>query len=150
MTSEDWIERITGELKALNTYKPAYDTVIGSLADILAERDNVYQMYQRSGGQPIVKRTSDRGAVNLAKNPALVMWNELNTQALSYWRELGMTPSGYKKLNATVIESPTRSPILDLIGILEREAEETNGTEEKNTDREARHGAQEDPGGDQS
>ena len=38
------------------------------------------------------------------KNPVLVMEMELNTQALSYWRDLGLTPSGLKKLNADAIK----------------------------------------------
>ena len=32
------------------------------------------------------------------KNPALVIINECNQQALAYWRDLGLTPAGFKKL----------------------------------------------------
>lgn len=34
----------------------------------------------------------------MTKNPLLVMWDEQNKTALAYWRELGLTPSSYKKL----------------------------------------------------
>lgn len=34
----------------------------------------------------------------MTKNPLLTTWDELNKTALSYWRELGLTPSSYKKL----------------------------------------------------
>ena len=119
MEKADWQKKIQNELEALNTYKPAYDTIIGSLAGILEERDRVYQKYQDEGARPIIERTSDRGAVNMAKNPHIVLWNELNAAALSYWRELGMTPAGYKKLNATVIENPQQSSLEALLAKLE-------------------------------
>lgn len=119
MNSKDWRKRIRKELEGLNTYKASYDTIISSLASILEERDRVYQKYQDEGARPIIERTSDRGAVNMAKNPHIVLWNELNAAALSYWRELGMTPAGYKKLNATVIESPQQSPLEALLEKLE-------------------------------
>lgn len=31
----------------------------------------------------------------------LVLWDDLNKTALAYWRELGLTPSSYKKLTGT-------------------------------------------------
>lgn len=34
----------------------------------------------------------------MTKNPLLVLWDDLNKSALAYWRELGMTPSSYKKM----------------------------------------------------
>ena len=30
--------------------------------------------------------------------------NDLNRDALAYWRDLGLTPAGYKKLNADVVQ----------------------------------------------
>ena len=43
-------------------------------------------------------RSNKAGATNLTKNPLLVLWDELNKTALAYWRELGLTPSSYKKI----------------------------------------------------
>ena len=34
----------------------------------------------------------------------LVMEMDLNAQALAYWRDLGLTPAGLKKLNAEVVK----------------------------------------------
>ena len=38
------------------------------------------------------------------QNPMLRLVNDLNRDALAYWRDLGLTPAGYKKLNADVVK----------------------------------------------
>ena len=52
----------------------------------------------------VVEHVSDRGAVNLKRNPLLQLWQDLNAQALAYWRDLGLTPAGLKRLKDTTAE----------------------------------------------
>ena len=47
------------------------------------------------------------------KNPMLVLELDLNAQALAYWRDLGLTPAGLKKLNADVVKDKTTSDGLE-------------------------------------
>ena len=44
-------------------------------------------------------------ATNTVKNPKLVIWMDLNTQALAYWKELGLTPSGLKRLKEAAADA---------------------------------------------
>ena len=98
MTAKQWKNRINQQLSALGQTEKAYDSVVSTLADILEQRDAVYQDYIDGGCEPVREYTNKGGATNLTKNPLLVLWDDLNKSALAYWRELGMTPSSYKKM----------------------------------------------------
>ena len=65
------------------------------------------------GAVPVVERVSDRGARNSGKNPLLVLWMELNRDALAYWRELGLTPSGLKRLNESAMAGAKEQSALE-------------------------------------
>ena len=41
----------------------------------------------------------------MTKNPLLVLWDDLNKSALAYWRELGLTPSSYKKMTGDTVKA---------------------------------------------
>ena len=99
MTKDKWKQNITRATKALNTYRKEFDPVIEALAEILEQRDAAYKDFLDSGAESVTEFISDRGATNMKKNPRLAVWMDLNTQALAFWRDLGMSPSGLKKLN---------------------------------------------------
>ena len=98
MTAKQWKNLIKQQLSALGQTEKAYDSVISTLADILEQRDAVYQEYIDRGCEPVREYTNKGGNTNLTKNPLLVLWDDLNKSALAYWRELGLTPSSYKKM----------------------------------------------------
>lgn len=62
------------------------------------QRDATRKEFEDGGGKSVIEYTNKGGATNMSKNPLLVMWDEMNKTALAYWRELGLTPSAYKKL----------------------------------------------------
>lgn len=99
MTKIQWKNRIKKACEKAGTYQEFFDETIITLAAILEKRDDVEEEYKNSGEQPIIEYTNKSGAVNRIKNPALTLWSELNRDALAYWRDLGLTPAGYKKLN---------------------------------------------------
>lgn len=98
MTKSQWKKRITQGCKEAGTYQPFFDEVISTLANILEQRDITAKQYKETGSLPIIKYTNKGGSTNPSKNPMLVLWDDLNKTALIYWRELGLTPSGYKKI----------------------------------------------------
>ena len=98
MKKNAWKSRIKKACKAAGTYQPFFDHVIASLAGILELRDRAEEQYIESGSSPIVKHTIRNGAVNIVKNPTLVVIMECNAQALAYWRELGLTSKAYKAM----------------------------------------------------
>lgn len=101
MSKTKWKNLIKKQLTALGLQNDAYESAIESLAAILEQRDKTYDEFQQSGGKSVIEYTNKGGSTNMTKNPLLVLWDDLNKTALAYWRELGLTPSSYKKLTGT-------------------------------------------------
>ena len=99
MDREAWVAWITASCQAAGTYRHWFDDIITTLADILATRDEARALFEESGGNIVVDHTNKAGATNLEQNPLLRLVNDLNRDALAYWRDLGLTPAGYKRLN---------------------------------------------------
>lgn len=97
MEAKKWKSKIKSLCKKAGTYEPYFDQAIDSLAQLLEKRDQAQAMYEENGSVPVLEHTNSHGATNMVKNPALQVWNDLNTAALAYWRDLGLTPSAYKK-----------------------------------------------------
>lgn len=98
MTKQRWKNKIKKACVAAGTYQSYFDNVIETLAGILETRDRAQEKYEAEGGEPVVIHTNKAGAENIVKNPALVVVMDCNTQALAYWRDLGLTPAGLKRL----------------------------------------------------
>lgn len=113
MTVDDWKRTIRRQAKAVGTYQKTFESVIDALAKILAQRDEIYQQYVDEGACALVKKTSDRGAVNWMPNPLLTLWKDLNTSALAYWRDLGLTPAGLKRINESAMTKKTTGSALE-------------------------------------
>ena len=115
MTREEWTARITESCKAAGTFRPYFGDVINTLADILARRDLALQMFEATGGNILVKHTNKAGATNIEQNPTLRMINDLNRDALAYWRDLGLTPAGLKKINDAAMKAKKRSALAEAL-----------------------------------
>lgn len=98
------------------TYQPFFDLIIAELAGIMDTKDAALEIYEKSGGSPVVKYTNKGGFTNLRKNPALAVIQECNQQALGYWKELGLTPSGFKKLDGVVSRKQETDAFSELLG----------------------------------
>lgn len=116
---EEWTETIKAACEEAGTYQDFFDLFIDQLAEIMEIRDNAKGQYEKSGGNPVVAYTNKGGHTNLRKNPALAVINECNQQALAYWRDLGLTPSGFKKIDGKAAEKKdaTFEDLLSGIGV---------------------------------
>lgn len=101
MKKAAWKRKIKEATKAAGTYEEYFDNVIDTLAQMLEDRDTTREAYIRTGANPVIAHTNKGGATNLVKNPLLVVINDINGTALAYWRDLGLTPAGFKKLTGT-------------------------------------------------
>ena len=101
MSKTKWKNLIIKQLTALGLQNDAYESTVESLAAILEQRDKTFAEFRKSGGKSVIEYTNKGGSTNMTKNPLLVLWDDLNKTALAYWRELGLTPSSYKKLTGT-------------------------------------------------
>lgn len=101
------------------TYEEWFDDAIDTLAGILENRDRAQEQFKALNSNPVVTHTNKGGNTNLVKNPALVIINEMNAQALAFWRELGLTPKGFQAMQKNGFKKPEASfeDILSGIGI---------------------------------
>ena len=91
-------------MAALGVQNSAYNSAIETLAGILEQRDRTFKEFKGSGGKSVIEYTNKGGSTNMTKNPLLVLWDDLNKSALAYWRELGLTPSSYKKMTGDTVK----------------------------------------------
>ena len=115
MKKADWKKTIEDNCKSAGTYQPYFDAVIDTLAGIMETRDNAQEKFEASGGNTVVAHTNKGGATNIVPNPALNMVMELNQQALAYWRDLGLTPSGLKKINEEAMKGKKKSALAEAL-----------------------------------
>lgn len=99
MEKSKWKSRIVDACKEAGTYEDYFEQVIDTLASILEKRDVAEKQFKASGSQATITHINKAKESNVAKNPELTIIIDLNAQALAYWRDLGLTPSGLKKLN---------------------------------------------------
>jgi len=92
-----WKKKIVHNMDTVGTYKDSFLPAIETLADILERRDTAIAQWKDEGSLLMIQKYSDRGAVNTAKNPLLTLIQECEKDALTYWSQLGLTPSGLKK-----------------------------------------------------
>ena len=102
MKKRAWKTKIKKACKAAGTYQPFFDPVIETLAGIMEMRDAAREKFEESGGDLVVEHTNKGGATNIVKNPALVLIMDCDTQALAYWRELGLTGRAYKAMTGSL------------------------------------------------
>ena len=113
MTAKQWKNKIKKSCVDAGTYKPFFDSVINTLSDILEKRDVANEQFQKTGGKIIVAHTNKAGATNIEQNPCLRAINDLNSSALAYWKELGLTPSSLKKINDKSLLDGSKESLLE-------------------------------------
>ena len=116
MNALQWERKIKEACKALGTYEKSFDSVISTLADIMEKRDSALDSYD---GNPIVQHTNSHGETNSVKNPALMLWLDCDKVALAYWRELGLTPSAYRKMAGAKPAEEKGSALVEALRALE-------------------------------
>ena len=119
MKKAAWKKKIKQACVDAGTYKPFFDDVITTLADVLEKRDDTGEQYKKYGSKPVITYTNKGGNSNPTKNPMLILWDDLNKTALTYWRELGLTPSGYKKITGDKPESEKGSGLIAALASIE-------------------------------
>ena len=118
MKKKTWKARIKKACTEAGTYRPFFDTVIDELAGIMERRDMALDSFNKTGGHVIVKHTNKNGSTNLEQNPALRLVNDLNRDSLAYWRDLGLTPAGLKRLNENLLRPEEKKTFADALADL--------------------------------
>lgn len=103
MKKNIWKKRIKSACEAAGTYKPYFDIVIDELAGILERRDDAEAQYDLDP-RPVIEYTNKAEATNIVKNPLLMLIDDMNKSSLQYWRDLGLTPAGLRKINEQALK----------------------------------------------
>lgn len=111
MDAKKWKRKIIEQMKKVDTYQDAFMPTIEALAKLLERRDSVYDEFIEDGAASLIEKISDRGAVNRVVNPLLTLWKDLNAQVLAYWRDLGLTPAGLKRIDEAAMKKPKESAL---------------------------------------
>lgn len=127
MKKRAWKTRIKKACKDAGTYKPYFDYIIDTLSGILARRDEAAEILEAEDEPLIVEQTNKAGFTNQVKNPAYSVWDEMNKTALSYWRDLGLTPAGLKKINEECFGKPKEAAAGNSLIALLKEKREKEG-----------------------
>lgn len=115
MEKTEWKELIKSQCQEAGTYRPYFDSVINALAEILVRRDEINEQYEAEGCQATLEHTNKAGATNVAKNPLIMLWNDMNVQALAYWKELGLTSASLKKINGETSTVKRKSALAEAL-----------------------------------
>lgn len=115
MTKNKWREVITKSCQSAGTYRDYFDSTIDTLAEILETRDKCQKQYKAEGSQPIIMKMNVKGSEVAVRNPLLDTIITLNSQALTYWRDLGLTPSGLKKISEKALEEKKGKGLAELV-----------------------------------
>lgn len=91
-------EIIIEQCRAVGTYRDAFLPAIEATARTIEQRDAAWQAFVEDGCRYVIEHTNKADNTNTVKNPLFMVWRDLNLDALAMWRELGLTPSGYKKI----------------------------------------------------
>lgn len=110
MKKRSWLKNIREATQEAGTYRPYFEMMIDTLAEMLEHRDAAQLAFEKSGSAVLVKHTNKAGQTNIEQNPALRLINDLNRDALTYWRELGLTPTGLKRLNEKAMNTEEEKP----------------------------------------
>ena len=108
-----WKAKIVKACKAAGTYKEYFDPVVSTLAEILDKRDAAQKEFVESGARIMIEYTNKAGATNYVQNPIIRLINDLNRDALTYWKELGLTAASLKKINESAIKGSSELSALD-------------------------------------
>ena len=119
MTKTAWKKRIREACAQAGTYAEWSESIIDALASILEKRDAAEEQYKKLKSLPVIIHTNKGGNPNPTKNPALVMWNDLNASALAYWRDLGLTPSAFRKLGGDAPKKERKGGLVEMLKSIE-------------------------------
>lgn len=113
-----WKKKIIQASQDAGTYRDYFLPVIETLAGILEKRDDASDLFEKTGGNILVKHTNKAGATNIEQNPALRLINDLNRDALAYWRDLGLTPAGLKRIDENGLKQKKKNALAEVLAEL--------------------------------
>ena len=114
-TEQQYRNDIIKKMKALGVYHVEFSHTVDTLARTLYDYDRTLKSFEDSGGSVIIRHTNKAGATNATKNPYYLALEGMREDILAYSRELGLTPSGLKKINEASMKPEKRSMLAEAL-----------------------------------
>lgn len=111
MDCKEYKKIIEKQMKAVGTFKKEFSIVILTLSQLMEGYDKAVEKFEQSGGNIIIKHTNKAKEANVVKNPFYLAIETMRMQILKYLAELGLTPSGLKKINEKSMDSKKESTL---------------------------------------
>ena len=118
MEAKKWVAKIKKACKDAGTYRQFFDEPIKTLGGILEQRDATLEQYIEEGSKPIIWKEMTNGAMVQVASPHLVLIDTLNKTALTYWRDLGLTPKGLKALDENALKEKKQDAFVSALNDL--------------------------------
>lgn len=115
MKAKGYENKIKEYTESVGTYKPQFEHTIKILAKAMEDYDKAIKDFEESGGELIVEHTNKSGATNITKNPYYLVIEGLRASIIVYFRELGLTPAGLKKINDKEIQGKVKQSKLESV-----------------------------------
>lgn len=109
MKARRWKTKIENACRDAGTYRSFFSGTISTLATIMEKRDDAYKKWEEEGFPLTAEYTNKSGATNTSEHPLYAIWSDLEKTALTYWRDLGLTPAGLKKINEKAMQKKKES-----------------------------------------
>ena len=114
-TEQHYRNDIVKKMRALGVYHAEFAHTIDTLARTLYDYDRTLKSFEDSGGNVVIKHTNKAGATNATKNPYYLALEGMREDILAYSRELGLTPSGLKKINEASMKPVRKSALAEAL-----------------------------------
>ena len=116
-TKAQYKKNIISRMQAVGTYREEFTPIIERTAGLYVQLERFLDDFEnKSNGSAVIKHTNKSGATNLVKNPLLAACESVYGQLILHERELGLTPTGLKKLNeAALAQNKTSNALVDAL-----------------------------------
>ena len=114
MDAKGWKKKIKKQCETLGTMRDEFIPVIDALAGILEDERldqhvRTHLLHLRRHGVHKAEQRTGRAALLLVHHP------DLNNQALTFYRDLGLTPAGLKKLNDNALKVEKKTSFAEVL-----------------------------------
>lgn len=116
ITFESIQKEIVQYMEDVGTYNSSFNVSISMLSKLLVDYSNARRKWEEDGSKLVIEHTNKEGHTNTVKDPLYQSMEKLRMDILTYLKELGLTPSGLKKLKEdTFKEAQTTSKFEELL-----------------------------------
>ena len=113
-SKKQYKDKIIDQMMELAIYNENYEILVDTLAETCHLRDKNLTAWRKDGFNMVCEYTNKAGATNIQKSPYYLNNIQFNDLILKYCKELGLSPSGIKKLG-----SPTKDDKDELAQFIE-------------------------------